>query len=396
MAGQQLSRETESDLGALIADRIRSNPQGQITFAEFMDLASYHPQLGYYSRPGRVIGPRGDYYTSVQVSPVFAELLAEHLREMWIGLGEPSPFHIVEMGAGDGTLATDLLSYVRDHHPGLWSTVEYRIVERSQGLIAQQRQRLREFERVSWWELNQIGPETVTGCFFSNELLDAFPVHRVELRGGQLKEIYVRISPDSQRFEEHLAEVSTPRICEYFERLGIYFSSESYEEGYRTEVNLAALDWLHQIGSRLRKGYLLTIDYGFTARRYYHPTRSQGTLLCYRQHMTHADPYVWVGEQDLTAHVDVTALQEWGSDVGLDPVGLTRQEAFLASLGLLDRLADVSQREDRQISEALQRRQSLHLLIDPMGLGNYQVLLQAKGLTDLERSAPLKGFNRIG
>ncbi len=381
-------------LHQLIAQRIQSSPQGRITFAEFMDLALYHPQLGYYARPEITIGTRGDYYTSTSVSSVFGELLGEQIADMWIRLGQPISFQVVEMGAGSGALARDLLRYIGDRYQDLSSVMEYRILERSPGLIAQQQQQLQGIRGVSWWVLDQIPPESITGCFLSNELVDALPVHRVEWRCGQLREIYVGIDPDSGNFTEILGNLSTPQIQDYFDHLGISLHSGEYPEGYRTEINLAALDWLSQIARCLHHGYVLTIDYGYTADRYYHPRRSQGTLLCYHQHTTHADPYIQVGEQDLTAHVDFSALQLWGSRVGLESLGLTRQEEFLATLGLIERVAALSQADDVPREQVLRQRQTLHLLMDPMGLGNYRVLIQGKGVMGNDQQTP-KGLQGV-
>ena len=172
-----------------------------------------------------------------------------------------------------------------------------------------------------------------------------------------------------------------------------------YPEGYRTEVNLAALDWLETVSDRLQRGYVVTIDYGYPASRYYAPARSQGTLQCYYQHQHHGDPYIHVGQQDLTAHVNFTALERQGDRCGLQNLGFTQQGLFLMALGLGDRLTALSAGGSTiatadDISRIFQRREVLHSLMDPMGLGNFGVLVQSKGLSDAEQERSLKGLQQ--
>lgn len=188
--------------------------------------------------------------------------------------------------------------------------------------------------------------------------MDALPVHQFILEQGQLREIYVTLQQESRvnnqesivnsqelftsftspspytPFTEVIAEPSTPRLAEYFDLVGIQFLENLYSEGYRSEVNLAALDWLGVVADRLQRGYVLTIDYGYPASRYYNPRRSQGTLQCYWHHQRHNNPYINIGGQDITAHVDFTALERWGERCGLAKIGWTQQELFLMALGL--------------------------------------------------------------
>jgi SAM-dependent MidA family methyltransferase len=145
--------------------------------------------------------------------------------------------------------------------------------------------------------------------------------------------------------------------------------------------------------TKLNQGFILTIDYGYTAQRYYLPSRKEGTLQCYYQHSHHNDPYLNIGRQDITAHVNFTALQLYGKDWGIDGVGFTQQALFLMALGLGDRISALSQPSNYSISEILQRRECLHSLIDPMGLGNFGVLLQSKGLSPSQQQIPLQGFS---
>lgn len=397
----QLSDDFNPVLCDAIARRIKSIQQHRITFAEYMDLVLYHPTHGYYATKAINIGPQGDFFTSPHLGADFGSLLAEQFVQMWEILGQSVPFTLLELGAGQGLLAADILEYVYHHHPDFFNALEYVIVERSAALRQEQQQRLQDLlpsakannEKlpVRWSSLEEIPTASITGCCFSNELVDALPVHQFVIQGGQLREIYVTTSNGSN-FEEVIAEPSTPLLAEYFDLVKIELPSSAYPDGYRSEVNLAALDWLSMIANRLQRGYLLTIDYGYPASRYYNPARQQGTLQCYYRHRRHDNPYIHIGRQDITAHVDFTALELWGELCGLHNIGFTEQGLFLMALGLGDRIAALSTSSDRSIQQLLQRREALHQLIDPLGLGGFGVLVQSKGLKAAEAAQPLKGL----
>ena len=227
------------------------------------------------------------------------------------------------------------------------------------------------------------------GCCFSNELVDAFPVHQIVINNEQLQEIYVTLEAG---LKETYGELSTSRIKDYFELVHIDLNNTNYPHNYRTEVNLAALDWLKTVSNKLQQGYLLTIDYGYQATKYYHPQRSQGTLQCYYQHRRHNNPYVNLGEQDITTHVDFTALENYGIQQGLDTICFTKLALFLMALGIGDRLFQLSSGKYNAI-EVLQKRDALHQLIDPMGLGGFGVLIQGKNLNSAQQS--LTGINDV-
>ncbi|MFH7028445.1 MAG: class I SAM-dependent methyltransferase [Heteroscytonema crispum UTEX LB 1556] len=397
----------------IISDRIAASPQKRITFAEYMDLALYHPECGYYSTQAVNLGKQGDFFTSVHLGADFGELLAEQFVQMWEILGQPTPFSLVEMGAGQGHLASDILKYLKQQYPDFFAALEYIIVEKSPTLKQEQQQRLQEFS-VRWCNLEEIPNNSITGCFFSNELVDALPVHQFTLENQQLREIYVTTRQEGERgrdkevdsslspvsplpplpvssFIEVTGEPSTPQMVEYFDLVGIDFAKNGFADGYRSEINLAALGWLGAVANSLQRGYVLTIDYGYPASRYYNPRRSQGTIQCYYQHQRHDNPYINIGQQDITAHVDFTALERSGESYGLDKVGFTQQGLFLMALGLGSRIAALSH-HDQPIMQLIQRRDALHQLLDPLGLGNFGVLVQSKGLTDKEISQKLKGL----
>lgn len=375
-----------------ISHRIITSPQKRITFAEYMDMVLYHPQYGYYSSDVK-IGFRGsDFFTSASLGADFGELLARQFYQMWEILDQPISFYLVEMGAGQGILASHILNYIKQEYPDFFAAVKYIIVEKSSTLKQEQQQLLQDFS-VKWCNLEEIEPKSLTGCCFSNELLDAFPVHQFTLEAGELREIYVTIAENNSQpiFIEVIGEPSTPQLAEYFDLVGINLSQNTYENGYRSEINLAALDWLSIVSDCLERGYVLTIDYGYHADRYYHPQRRQGTLQCYYQHRHHDNPYINIGRQDITAHVDFTALSVWGESCGLKKVGWTQQGLFLMALGIGERLAAISWQQ-QPISQLLQRREGLHQLINPGGLGNFGVLVQSRGLTEEQASRPLQGL----
>ncbi len=388
--------DSNPELCDLIGDRIAATSQQRITFAEYMDLALYHPQYGYYNSDRPSIGKQGDFITSSHWGADFAEVLAEQFVEMWEILGKPQNFAIVEMGAGRGNFAENLLKYLQQQHPDLFQSLTYIIIEISPILQAEQRQRLADIKCVKWCDWEEIVDNSIVGCFFSNELVDALPVHQFILDKGQLREIYVTTeTPKNQQkeinFVEVVGEISTTKIAEYFELLGVDLSASIYGDGYRSEVNLAALDWMSTVAQKLQQGYLLTIDYGHPAHRYYNPRRREGTLQCYYRHRYHNNPYINVGWQDLTAHVNFTALEKQGELCGLDVVRFTQQALFLMALGLGDRIAALST-SVLDVATLLRRREALHRAIDPMGLGGFGVLVQSKGLRDEEKGRILKGL----
>ena len=372
------------ELIAILQARIAASPQQRITFAEYMQVVLYHPQFGYYASNSDRIGDRGDFLTSPHLGRDFGELWAIQLHQIWQILGCPQPFQVVEMGAGQGLLATDILSYLQHHYPDLFGQVDYIIIETSPAMIADQKAKLSSFP-VRWCQWSEIDNDSIVGCFISNELIDALPVHQVTIQDRKLREVYVSWSLEAAKFIEIIGDLSNPKLAKYWQLNGIDILRDLYVDGYRTEVNLAALEWLITVSQKLLQGYIISIDYGYTADRYYNPQRRQGTLQCYYRHRYHHDPYLNLGDQDLTAHVDFTALQKQGELLGLNTVGFTQQAMWLMSLGLGDRIAAISDRTG-DIQSSLQRRQNLHQLIDPTGLGKFGVLVQSKGLTPSQQA----------
>ena len=254
------------ELVAAISSEIVRN--GPIPFVRFMELALYHPQYGYYMRQPdgadhERIGWSGDFYTSSDVYPILGRALAAQARQMDELVGCPTPFTIVEMGAGKGLLAQDCLAAIYAEQDDFASRVRYVLIERSPAMQALQRQHLAPWLHepgiVTWIEgLDALAPQSVTGLFFSNELVDAFPVHRIQVTAGQTEELCVDYRDG--RFGECLAPLSTTALAQYLQRL-----HTTWPEGYRTEVNLQAMDWMEQVAQRIDRGFVVTIDYGHTA-----------------------------------------------------------------------------------------------------------------------------------
>ncbi|NJN74122.1 MAG: class I SAM-dependent methyltransferase, partial [Limnothrix sp. RL_2_0] len=259
---------------------IQNSPQQAITFAQYMDLTLYHPQWGYYNREAAEIGVQGDFFTASSLGSDFGELIAEQLMEMQNILAV-EPFQIVEMGAGKGHLAKDILTYIQAKYPERIQEIEYIIIEKSPSLQQQQQQHLAVLKdiEIKWYTWDEIESESIQGCFFSNELLDAFPVHRIVVDGEDLQEIFITITDDSPlHIKETTGALSATALKTYFETLAIDF--KEYPQGYRTEVNLQMFDWLNTVKTKLKTGSILTIDYGYPAQSTTNPQRTDGTLQC--------------------------------------------------------------------------------------------------------------------
>ena len=357
-------------LHQIISDEIRE--QGPVTFARFMEICLYHPQYGYYSSGRACRGREGDYYTSPTVHPVFGVLLGKQLAQMWRVLGTEA-FDIVEMGGGEGYLCLDILDYLQRHQPQFYGLLRYRMVEISPVYIEKQKGLLSPHRaKITWDSVEDAGAMKVEGCFLSNELIDAFPVHRVVMEEGELKEIYIDL--DNGKFKEVLHNPSTPELQAYFKRVGITLA-----EGQRAEVNLEAFRWLQEVSQGLKQGFVITIDYGYPAQELFGPHRRDGTFLCYRGHRALSDPYSHLGLQDMTSHVDFTSLILWGEGCGLELTGMVPQYRFLLALGILEEAARVD--EGQGSWEVMNERLTIKNLILPGGMGEtFKVLIQHKGI----------------
>jgi SAM-dependent MidA family methyltransferase len=364
-------------LAALLAERIRRF--GPITFAEYMRECLYHPVHGYYSQPEA--HRFGDYITSVDVHPIFGRLLSRQFAEMWLQLDRPDEFLLVEAAAGSGRLAGHILHFAQSHLPDFFNAIKYVAVERSPARCDQLATHLSHFIRKGKCRPSiEIPARIPAGCVFSNELLDALPVHRVLQQRGALKEIFV--TTDGKVFSEIPHPLSTGAITEYFAAQQITFA-----DGQLAEAGLEACDWLSEIARRLDRGFVLTIDYGHEAADLFDAHHQSGTVLSYFKHQASNSFYAAPGEQDLTAHVNFTALRQWGARQGLETLGLLTQTAFLLALGKgndFEDLYDTGMDEPARLRARLQ----LKTLIYPEGLGErFQVLLQQKNVLNSQLTA---------
>ena len=354
--------------------RQRISRRGAITFAEFMELVLYHPE-GYYSADPR-IGARGDYFTSPSLHPAFGALLAVQLKTMWNTLDRPSPFWVVEPGAGGGQLATDIQSFANAHMPEFARAIHYIQVDRSARIPPTD-----VGPHTTYLQASGLPLAGMSGCILSNELFDAFPVHRFRIADGQVQEMYISLGSEG-RFREEYCPPSNPRIADRLSTL-----PRQLPDGFRGEVNLGIGDWMNNASSSLDRGYVLTIDYGYEADELYSDARSRGTFQTYYKHVDGSSPYQRVGRQDMTTHVDFSALIAEGLNAGLRPVFLTTQAEFLQSLGFDAMVASISERKiDRHTKTANLRAMSE--LVKPDGLGKFRVLVQEKN-SGIRRSSDL-------
>ncbi len=348
--------------------------QGEIPFSEFMETALYHPD-GYYSKLGRH-GAEGDYYTSPIAHTAFGALIAVQLNAMWKTLGRPSTFWIIEAGAGNNILAADILSFAASRFTDFSKSIRYVTIDR-----AIPTNRLETRQPLCSIRGTGLPFKGVVGCVLSNELIDAFPVHRFEISDGRPREIFVTLDQDGN-FTETLGPPTTPLIAERIAAL-----DRNLPSGFRGEVNPGIGPWLSEVSQTLDRGYALTIDYGCESNELYSADRSGGTLQSYYLHTDGHSPYQRVGRQDMTAHADFTALIEEGQAVGLRPVFLTTQAELLRSLGFNEMEKSVIMSNwDREEKSA--NLSAMRDLVNANGLGRFKVLVQEKN-SGIRRSSDL-------
>lgn len=377
------------DLEKLIIDQIRSH--GPITFESFMSMAMYEPGLGYYTSPDTDIGQAADFYTSSNVNFLFGAMIANQVAEMWNLLDKPDDFIFVEHGGGVGLFALDFLEHINKRHSEFYKNLKYIIVELNPSLKSRQKELLKKHSKRVKWVTSIESIKSCTGCIFSNELLDSFPVHLVEFNkfnnNEELSEIYV--TEEDGILVEKTGPCSSGMIKDFFVRNKI-----KRAPGFRTELNLNAEKWIKNVSSILQRGYVITVDYGFNTHDYYSPERSTGTLICYHKHKTNEEPLKRVGHQDITAHVNFSALVEWGGNAGLEPLGFTTQSSFLISNGIDKLITEMHQSLPEE--EFLKTAAQVRTLVMPDAMGeSHKVLIQGKGVPN----KPLRGFssrNRLG
>ena len=365
-AGEAHSRRVAAHIRGEIA-----RAGGWISFARYMELALYAPGLGYYAVGAAKLGPEGDFVTAPEISRLFGRALARQVAQVLERCGGA----VLELGAGSGRLAEDLLAELE----ALGRAPEaYLILEVSPALREQQARRLARLperlrDRVRWLDAL---PAAFRGAVIGNEVLDALPVHLVAWRKQGLFERGVALEGDAFVWRERpLAHPELRRAAEAIMAPADYVS----------EVSLAAPALVRTLGGLLEHGVLLFVDYGFPAEEYYHPQRAAGTLMCHYRHRAHDDPFLWPGLQDITAHVDFTAAARAAREAGLEVLGYASQARFLLNCGLLELLATVPAED---AARYLPLAMEAHKLLSPAEMGElFKVLALGRGL-----SAPLLGF----
>jgi SAM-dependent MidA family methyltransferase len=365
----------------IIEEEIRA--RGPIPFSRYMELCLYHPELGYYSRPQEKFGKAGDFYTSSDVHAVFGRLLSRQFDEMWRALGSPARVEIIELGAGRGLFAQDVLAWSEQKFPEFFAALHYQLVESSPSL----RQRLHgtlagpiaKGQASVYGDLDEIGERPGNAIVFANEFFDARPVEVITAEGE------LRIGSNAGRFVEWFAPASAEAL-EFLERYGVHPEADQ-----RVEVAPVYIPWIRNLGEVFSRGFVVVIDYGYT-RGELLAGRHRGTVRSFRRHAISDTPYDAPGEQDITADVNFTALADLGAQAGLDPQPLVTQSQFLLGIGEADEFADAFQ-ECRLPQEQAKVALQLKHLVTPAGMGeSFQVLVLSKGI-EKEKAARLSGLS---
>ena len=371
--------ESDARLVGLIRDEIERD--GPMTFARFMELALYDPESGYYrsgsARPGR----GGDFLTAPEAHPIFGRAFARHVDDVWRALGQPDDFTIREIGAGSGALAEGILIGLAADGSDLAASVRYRPVEVEPRRLDELRHRLSTANLADRLEADDGAP--IVGIVLANEVLDALPTHRVIGRDGRPRELFVGWR-DSD-FTDVEGDATTPALAGRLAAEGIELA-----DGQRAEICLAVDDWVAAAAAGLARGQLLVIDYGHPAEELYDAVRRPaGTLAAYHAQQVHHDPYRAIGRQDLTAHVDVTAVERAADHAGLVHLATTTQGRFLAALGAGELLVELQSGPNASLQDYLEARFALVRMIDPAAMGGFRVMAFGR---DLPIGATLRGL----
>jgi len=405
---------SNSDLQQLISERIQR--EGPISFAEYMRMALYEPGYGYYMTGAAKMGWEADYFTSTDVSSLFANCMGRQLFAMWAKLKRPGHFIVLEQGAGRGHLAEDVRLWAQKEAPEFYEVLDYRTEDIRGGEDATASDEFDQSKTVRYSTQDETGnitsryptqgdprvptPHNTTpaptrgarslewetpSVVLSNELIDAFPVHIVEKRGERLYEVFVDVQQNG-RFCEVLDEPSTPEVAGYLDMYKIPW--RAFEDGWRGEINLDALRWIQRTTGLIRHGFILTIDYGDKAKALYTAWRKRGTLLCYFKHQANERPLLHPGEQDITAHVNFSALIDEGRRLGMRLHTFTTQRHWLQGMGIEEELEQrhVNEFAEAETARATDRgqvallkwrdlRQRAAVLTDPDGMGDFKVLI---------------------
>lgn len=362
-----------------IQQAIRTN-NGRISFADYMNLALYAPQLGYYSAGLKKFGRQGDFITAPEISPLFSRCLALQCLQI---MQQTQLNTLLEVGAGSGIMAIDIMLELERHNQ---LPEQYLILELSAELRDRQQQAIKAklphlFEHFQW--LNSLPEKPFSGIVLANELLDAMPVHMIKLAQDTIYESYVALD-DNNNFIWQDELCNNPALltkAEHIQQLQQELShfNDKTDTDYISEVNLYADDWIRSIADILEAGAVLLVDYGYSAREYYHPQRSMGTLMCHYQHHRHDDPFYLPGIQDITAHVNFTGIAQAAHQSGFKIDGYTTQAHFLMAGGLVELTRDLDPDDVLHFSETARQIKMLTL---PEEMGElFKVILLTKGKT---------------
>lgn len=356
--------------------------EGPVTFERFMDTILYSPEHGFYMSERERLGPDGDFYTSPHLHPLFGWMIAIQLDQLKQIIAPLKEFTILEVGAGKGYLAEAVITYIEEelNWSGRW---RYVIVERNPHIRRSQAELLSEHTCTIEWKSSLEEIDQITGCILTNELLDSFPVHLIEM-SNRFHEICLDYS--NNRLKEARRDLSRRELADYIERYSIPRLNT-----YRTEINLRVKDFLQSADRVLSEGFILTIDYGYSSEEYYTEERRRGTLLCYHRHSENDNPYINLGDQDITTHVNFTSLKDWAEELGMKTLGYAPQGTFLVSLGVDEVIAKEMERKP----DFLHDISIIKGLLFGMG-ETHKVMLQYKGNKE---TGDIKGFqlrNRIG
>ena len=370
----------KSCLRNLIIKKIKE--EGAISFADFMEMALYHPELGYYTKK-RDPGTISDYYTSVELHPVFGEIISARISSIAKNISndmeeKKERFTVVEMGAGKGILANDVLNGLKKRDSDLYERADFVYIEKNKNLLNEISKILAEHKsKVSFFSsaeelIKELKGVLITGCIISNELLDSFPVHRIRKENGELKEIYV--SWDGSKFAEESGEISKEEIKEYIRRYRI-----ELREGCQAEINLKISDWVKEVSNIIKRGFLITIDYGDLADKLYSGIFPEGTLRCYRKHKIDTNPCEDAGMKDITSNVNFSDLTYHGSINGFEPVDFSTQKDFLLKGGILDYISKFAVERKDFTPGLFSELEAIKNLLLPDGMGDiFKVMIQKK------------------
>jgi SAM-dependent MidA family methyltransferase len=367
---------------ALLRERILTD--GAITFAEFMATALYHDQHGYYRQPQRKPGRGGDFITSPELHPFFGLTIARQVADFWDQLGQPERLVVREHGASSGGLAYDIMVGLAEKAPDVLDALDYRLVDVNTHRLDEAITAMADTGMAR--HVRAEHPDDVTpepGIVLANEVADALPVHRLVVRGDELRELWVALDndgalvPDERQLSSEVLEAGIPA---YLAAAGINIGR--MPDGSELDVSPAVAAWITEIADNLPQGFAVVIDYGYDAPTLYREHRLEGTVRGYHQHTVTDDPFIRVGEQDLTAHVDFTWLSRAAQRAGMREIGLTTQGEFLTHLGMGEWLVEMQHQPETDLADYYRAQAAVFRLIDPAGLGRFRVLGLAKGIDE--------------